>query len=101
MKKQIIIVAMVMALLPQVAQAKSAVTVLNPQGAGAECNKSDYPFAYGYRAFWSYVIQKKPANYPGYWALVPETWQSLYMGSVCKNVVEKGYGTINLKKKTK
>ena len=97
MKKQIITMAMIMALLPQVAQAENAVTILNPQGAGMSCNADDYNFIQGYRAFWSYVRQSKPSNYPGYWQLVPETWISLYSGSVCKNVVEKGYGVINLK----
>lgn len=101
MKKQIIIAAMAMVILPQLAQAKNAVTVLIPQEAGMSCDKNDYTFIQGYRAFWSYVRQTKPFSYPGYWALVPEIYVNGYGGSVCKNVVEKGYGTINLKRKTK
>lgn len=101
MKKHIIMVAALMVLLPQVAQAKNAVTVLNPQGAGMSCDKNDYTFIQGYRSFWSYVRQIKPFGYPGYWALVPDIYIDGYGGTVCRNVVEKGYGTINLKKKTK
>jgi len=99
MKKQIIIAAMAMVLLPQVAQAKEAVTVLIPREAGMSCDKNDYTFIQGYRSFWSYVRQIKPSNYPGYWALVPTIYVDGYGGTVCRNVVEKGYGTINLKKK--
>lgn len=48
MKKQFIIAAMVMTLLPQLAQAKNAVTILNPQGSGMSCDKNDYTFIQGY-----------------------------------------------------
>lgn len=99
MKKQIIIMAAVIALLPSAAISKEAVTILNPQGECTACNKNDYTFGQGYRAFWSYVRQSKPANYPGYWALVPDIYLDGYGGTVCRNVVEKGYGVINLKKK--
>ena len=99
MKKQIIIVAAIVALLPSMAMAKEAVTILSPQGPGETCDKNDYTFAQGYRAFWSYVRQHKPAGYPGYWALVPDIYIDGYGGSVCRGVVAKGYGIINLKKK--
>lgn len=99
MKKYIIAIVTIMVLFPQYALSRHAVTILNPQTSGAKCSTQDYNIFQGYRAFWSYVIQKKPSGYPGYWALVPETWMGGYTSSVCKNVVEQGYGTINLKKK--
>ena len=99
MKKQIIIMAAVFALLPSAAMSKEAITVLSPQGAGMTCDKNDYSFAQGYRMFWSYVRQHKPVGYPGYWALVPDIYIDGYGGTVCRNVVEKGYGVVNLNKK--
>lgn len=98
MKKQIIIMAVVIALLPSVAMSKEAVTILDPQGPGYTCDKNDLTFMQGYRCFWSYVRQHKPAGYPGYWALVPDIYIDGYGGTVCRNVVEKGYGAINIKK---
>lgn len=97
MKKLLIILALLIS--ANCADAQRAVEINVPKTNGVGCNTTDYNFFKGYRAFWSYVIQKKPHGYPGYWALVPETWMSGYTGSVCKNVVEQGYGQIKLKTK--
>jgi len=98
MKKIILTIALMM-IFANCASAERSIEVNVPQTSGTECSTKDYSYFTGYRMFWSYVAQKKPSDYPGYWALVPETWKSGYTGSVCKNVVEQGYGQIKLKAK--
>lgn len=98
--KKFLLFFMALSLFQQVSIAEHAVLINEKQTDGVPCSNEDYNFFQGYRAFWSYVIQKKPKDYPGYWDLVPETYKSGYTGAVCKKVVQEGYGTINLKTKS-
>lgn len=93
MKK--LVLFLVIFLLSQNVFATPAVTILSPQTIGQECNPKDFNFFQNYRAFWSYVSKKKPSGYPSYWTLVPETYVTGYGGSLCKNVIIKGYAKIN------
>jgi hypothetical protein len=101
MKKLLTLTFSVLMLCALPVKSEPAISIFNPQMNGIECVPSDYGYFQGYRAFWSYIRQSKPSNYPGYWDLVPNTYlKNGYTNTICKNVVEQGYGKINLKKKS-